>query len=330
MRFENPWYLILLLVLVLFFYKKSKQSFLFNIHLNLKNNPQSFKMLVSSVIPFLRSLIFTFFVIALANPQKINEKVKKQTEGIDIMIVLDTSDSMRSEDFQPDNRFEVAKNVIKNFIKNRDGDKIGLITFSGESYTKCPLTTDYQVLNQRLDETQINTGEIKQGTAIGMAIANGVARFKDSKTKTKIMVLLSDGENNTGVIDPITASELASDKNIKIYSIAIGKDGKVPYPVTSQNFFGNPVKQYAYINNKLNTEIFTKISEITKGSFYRATDSDALKKIFDKIDKLEKSKVSEQKLIKVKDYFYVFIYWGFILFLINIFLEYFYIRSLPL
>lgn len=329
MRIENYYYFLFLIFAIAFFKRKKNSSLSFSIFSNFKNTKNSFKVVLFKALPVLKTLVLIFFVIALANPQKINEKVKQSTEGIDIMLLLDISDSMRSEDFQPDNRLAVAKSVITNFIKNRTGDRIGLIAFSAESYTRCPLTSDYDILLKKLDETQINEGELKQGTAIGMAIANGIARLKDSKTKTKIMVLLTDGENNSGVIDPITASELAADHKIKIYSVAIGKDGRVPYPMTGRDFFGNNVKEYTYINNKINTEIFQKISSTSSGSFFRATDPDTLKNIFKKIDKLEKSEVKVQKSIKIKDYFAIFIKIGSLLFLLLLFLESFYLRRLP-
>lgn len=329
MRFENYYYFFFLVFILLFFRKKNIPSLSFPIFSNFKNTKKSLKVVLYKALPFLKSLILVFFVIALANPQKINEKIKQSSEGIDIMLLVDISDSMRSEDFQPNNRLAVAKNVITDFVKNRVGDRIGLIAFSAESYTRCPLTSDYEILLKRLQETEINQGELKHGTAIGMAISNGIARLKDSKTKSKIMVLLTDGENNSGVIDPITASELSADHKIKIYSVAIGKDGRVPYPITGRDFFGNNVKEYTYVNNKINTEIFQKISSITGGSFYRATDTDALKNIFTKIDKLEKSEVKVQKSIKIKDYFPVFIKLVSILFLLLLFLESFFLRRLP-
>lgn len=329
MRFENYYYFLFLISIFLFFKRKKISSLSFSIFSNFNNTKNSFKVILFKSLPVLKSLVLIFLVIALANPQKINEKVKQSTDGIDIMLLIDISDSMRSEDFKPDNRLAVAKGVITNFIKNRTGDRIGLIAFSAESYTRCPLTSDYEILLKKLNETKINEGELKQGTAIGMAIANGIARLKDSKTKTKIMVLLTDGENNSGVIDPITASELAADHKIKIYSVAIGKDGRVPYPMTGRDFFGNSVKEYTYINNKINTEIFEKISSTSSGSFFRATDPDALKNIFKKIDKLEKSEVKVQKSIKIKDYFPIFIKIGSLLFFLLLLLESFFLRRLP-
>ena len=219
--------------------------------------------------------------------------------------------------------------LISDFVKGRTSDRIGLIVFSGESYTKCPLTVDYDILNKRIDEVDFNDGSVKHGTAIGMAITNGVARLKNSNAKSKIMVLLTDGENNTGTIDPITASELANDENIKIYSVAIGKDGKVPFPVQTSDFFGRSVKRYTYIHNKIDTEIFKIISKNTNGNFFRATDSKALVKIFRKINKLEKTKVHVNKIIRVKDYFPVFLKIALILLLLELFLSEFIIRRLP-
>jgi len=303
MKFETPIFFILLIptALILFSRFTQKKSFLvFSFASLLKGSGTSLRVMLDEFVPFIRFSYLTLIVVALAGPMEISEKIQKNSEGIDIMLLLDTSDSMRAEDFQPDNRLIVAKKVLKNFISARETDRIGLIVFSGESYTQCPLTSDYQNLIERVSEVKINTDTIKPGTAIGMAIANAVARLKTSTAKSKVIVLLTDGENNTGAIDPITASELAGDENIKIYSIAIGKDGKVPYPTMVNDFFGNTVKKYVYMNNKIDTRIFEQISANTKGLFYRAEDPNSLQKIFAKIDKLEKTKINVQKFTKKK------------------------------
>jgi len=329
MRLEQP--LFLLLLVFLFLFLKRKQKFVqFNIFSNFKNNPLTLKIIIYKLMPFLKIITLLLIIIALANPQKIDEKITNYSYGIDIMLVLDISDSMRIEDFKPDNRLEVSKNIVKDFVKKRTADKIGLILFSGESYTKVPLSSDYNFLLNKIDEVKINDGFVKDGTAIGMAVSNAVARLKDSLSKSKIIILLTDGENNTGIIDPITASELAKDENIKIYSIAIGKDGKVPYPIVNRGFFGSSVKQYTYIESQLNTYLVSKMSEITGASFYRATDANTLEKIFNEINDLEKTKIETKKNIKIKDYFYSFIKLSFYLFIIILILEKLYTRGLPL
>ncbi|MBN1115145.1 MAG: VWA domain-containing protein [Oligoflexia bacterium] len=329
MKFENPWYFLLLLLFPLFMRKKPSFVY-FPFMPFLKTVPVTLRVILQKVVPWLGYIALFLIVVALARPQKIDEKTKKYSEGIDIMLLLDISDSMRSEDFKPDNRLVVAKKVIRDFVKDRENDRIGLIVFSGESYTLSPLTIDHDVILKRIDDIEINKGDIKQGTAIGMAIANGVARLKDSNARTRIMVLVTDGDNNTGVIDPITASELSADNKIKIYSIGIGRDGKIPFPVYTNTFMGQRVKQYTYVMNKLNTEIFEKISKNTNGSFFRATDSGALARIFKKIDRLEKSKFIENKLVRVKDYFPEILKWSLGLFAAMLALWSFLFRRLPL
>jgi Ca-activated chloride channel homolog len=303
MRFEYPIFLALLLLLIPIFFKKKKKTIFFPLLPFVTKTPKTKRVVLAGFLPFLRYFILFLIVIAIARPQKVDEQTRKHSEGIDIMLVQDISESMLSEDFQPENRLEVSKSVLRNFIKGRENDRIGLIIFSGESYTQCPMTGDYDVLLKRLDEINVNEGSVKQGTAIGMAIANAVARLKDSTAKSRVIILVTDGENNTGVIDPITASELANDLGIKIYAVAIGKDGQVPYPVYGTNIFGQKVKQYAYINNKLNTEMFSVITKNTNGSFYRATEPQALSNIMKKIDQLERTKLQINKYTRVNDYF---------------------------
>jgi len=329
MRFEYPWFFILLLFLLVFLKKKQKSVF-FSIYSNFNNNPITLKILIHRLIPVLNTICYILIVIALANPQKIDELTRKFTYGIDIMLVIDISDSMRIEDFTPDNRLEVSKKIIKDFVQKRVSDKIGLIVFSGESFTSLPLSSDYNLILKKIDEIKINDGFIKDGTAIGMAVSNAIARLKESFSKTKIIILLTDGENNTGIIDPLTSAELAKDENIKIYSIAIGKDGKVPYPITRRGFFGSDLKQYTYVESQLNTELVSKMSEITGAGFYRATDTKALEKIFNEIDMLEKTKIEAKKYIRIKDYFYDFIKYSFYLLILILILEKLYTRGLPL
>ena len=219
---------------------------------------------------------------------------RKWSEGIDIILTLDISESMQIEDFKP-NRLESAKNVAKTFINGRFQDRIGLVVFSGESYSRCPLTSDYDLLKKYIDEINFDLISTR-GTAIGSAIAIATNRMRTSKSESKIIILLSDGDNTAGNIDPLTAAEIAKAYNVKIYSIAIGKNGKVPF---GKDYFGRT----RYVDNSLDEKNLKEIAEITSGNFYRASNEDSLKKIFEEIDQLEKSEVKENKFVNTIDYY---------------------------
>jgi Ca-activated chloride channel homolog len=266
-----------------------------------------------SFIGWLRFTPYAFMVlfeccilIALARPQKINNIVEQWFEGIDIILLMDISESMQLEDFKP-NRLEAAKEVATNFIKGRNHDKVGLVVFAGEAYSLSPLTTDYKSLNSFLRD--INFNMIPQGgTAIGNAIAVGINRLRESDNKSKVMILLSDGDNTAGNLDPVMAAKMAHAYNIKIYSIGIGKDGTVPFGKT-------------FIESSLNETTLRKIAGISEGKFFRASNNNALQEIFFTIDKYEKSGIRETKFRDTKDYYQIYLTWGIIFFLTWLFMK---------
>ena len=225
-------------------------------------------------------------IIALARPQLKLTTIERNAEGIDIVMVLDMSSSMKAEDLKP-NRFEAARGVAKDFVDKRISDRIGLVTFAMKSFTVCPPTLDYRLLKQLLDEVEM--GVIEDGTAIGMGIATAINRLKDSQAKSKIIILLTDGQNNAGEIDPVTAADLAVTYGIKIYTIGAGTRGTAPYPVQDP-IFG---RRYQNIQVNIDEEMLTRVAELTGGRYYRATDTDQLIEIYDQIDELEKSKIEE-------------------------------------
>lgn len=247
-------------------------------------------------------------VVALARPQRADTKIKKNVEGIDIMLVLDVSDSMLIEDMTP-NRLEASKETIKKFIQKRVSDRIGLIVFSGESYTRVPLTLDYPMLLKSVSEVKISRN-IKMGTAIGVALANGVARLKDSTAKSRVMVFLTDGENNSGTIDPETALEIAKGYGIKIYSIGAGKDGDAQLPIETTDAFGRRVKRYQPIHSTVNDELLGKMASDTGGKYYRATDNNSLQKVFADIDRLEKTKIETNQYTRYAELFPPWVNWA--------------------
>lgn len=253
------------------------------------------------------TLALILIIIALARPQRINEKVDQWTEGIDIMLVIDISESMQIEDFKP-NRLEAAKDVARNFISGRFQDRIGIVVFSGDAYSLSPLTTDYNLLNTYINDIDFNLIE-NRGTAIGSALAVGTNRMRESDSNSKVMILLSDGDNTAGNIDPITAAQLAHAYDIKIYSIAIGKEGRVPY---GTDFFGRT----RYVENTLDETTLREIADIGEGEFFRVSDKQALEEVFQRIDAYEKVEIKETRFKDTTDFYGIYLTWGILFFLL--------------
>lgn len=259
----------------------------------------------------LKLIGIALLIIALARPQKGNTIKEFTTEGIDIMLVLDISSSMRAVDFRP-NRLEAAKTVARSFIEGRRNDRIGLIVFAAESFLQCPLTIDYDVLKQLLDQVDI-IEEKYDGTAIGMAIANAVNRLRDSKAKSRVMVFLSDGRNNAGELDPGTAADMAGAFDIKIYTIGAGKRGQAPYPV---KYPGGQV-QYRMIDVEIDEDVLTRIAETTVGKYFRATDEKSLSTIYKEISKMEKTEVKVKEYVNYNDLYHLFLIPGLLLIMVG-------------
>lgn len=257
-------------------------------------------------------ITLVLLVTALARPQKTNEKVEQWTEGIDIMLALDISQSMQIEDFMP-NRLEAAKKVALDFIDGRLQDRIGIVVFSGDAFSLAPLTTDYDLLKSYIKEISFDMID-NRGTAIGSAMAVVTNRMRESEAKSKVCILLSDGDNTAGNIDPITAAELAAAYGIKIYTIVVGKEGLVPY---GKDFFGRP----NMIENTVDETTLRRMSEIGGGSFYRATDNQALSQVFSTIDKFEKAEIKETRFRDTSDYYFIYLQWAIAFFLLWLFLK---------
>ena len=236
-------------------------------------------------LPFaLRAAAFALLVVALARPQDVEQNVRTNTEGIDIMLAIDVSGSMLARDFKPD-RITAAKEVAGSFIADRYGDRIGLVAFAGEAFTQSPLTTDQSTLQTLL--ARIRSGLIEDGTAIGNGLATAINRLRESEAKSKVIILLTDGVNNRGEIAPLTAAEIAKAQGIRVYTIGVGTEGMAPYPAI--DMFGN----ITFVNQKveIDEKTLTAISDMTGGKYFRATDKAKLKAIYDEINQLEKSKV---------------------------------------
>jgi Ca-activated chloride channel family protein len=247
-------------------------------------------------LPFvLRSLALIFIVVVLARPQLFDQQIEKTVEGIDIVLCMDTSTSMAAEDLKP-NRLEAAKEVAAKFVEGRESDRIGVVPFAAQSFTQCPLTTDYSVLVSLIEKVQMRM--VEDGTAIGLAIATSLNRLRDSEAKSKVIILLTDGQNNRGELDPVTAAQAAKALGIRIYTIGVGTRGTAPYPV--ETVFG---KRYQNIPVNIDEEMLQEIADETGGQYFRATNEVMLKAIYDKIDELEKSIVEVQEYKQVAEVF---------------------------
>ena len=274
-----------------------------------KNNPWTYLRLIPTGFFFLSVVMI---VIALARPQRSNERVEQFTEGIDIVLVMDISESMDLQDFTP-NRLEAAKATAVDFINGRFGDRIGMVVFAGEAYSLAPLTNDYKLLTELINDISFNMMEAK-GTAIGSAIASATNRMKESESASKVLILLSDGESNAGNVDPLFAAELASALDIKIYTIAVGKDGLVPY---GTDFFGRPQMVESYLDETTLREI----AKIGNGEFFRAADGGTLNNIFERIDTLEKAEILENRYKETSDYYRIYLFWAMLLFFVWLLLK---------
>lgn len=247
-----------------------------------------------------------FLCIALARPQRTSEQVERWSEGIDIMLVMDISESMKIEDFIP-NRLEAAKKVATNFINGRFQDRIGIVVFAGEAYSLSPLTTDYDLLKTYLGDIDFKQIE-KPGTAIGSALGIAINRMRESKATSKVIILLSDGDNTAGNLDPLAAADLAHAYGIKLYTVLIGKEGRVPF---GKDFFGNP----QYVDNSVDETTLKKIASIGEGEFFRASTNTMLKDVFAKIDRYERSEIKETRYKNTDDFYTMYLKWAVVFFL---------------
>lgn len=283
---------------------------------------------LSELPTVLKIISLVFLIMALARPQMANTKTKRNVEGIDILICLDISDSMLIEDMLPVNRLESSKKTIAEFITGRVSDRIGLVVFSGEAYTRVPLTLDYPLLLDNLKQVKTSRN-IKMGTAIGVALANAVSRLKESTAKNRVIIFMTDGENNSGTIDPMTALDIAKGYGIKIYSIGMGKDGQAQLPVYISDPLGNTMKQYRPIHSKINEELLTAFAEQTGGKFWRASSGQGLADVFHSINQLEKTKIAVDKFTKYTEEFQRYLFWAIVFYIMSFFCGHTVFRRVP-
>ena len=299
MEFANKEYFFLLLLLLpymlwyMVYRKRSESTLRFSDTFAFRFAPVSWKVRLLPLLPILRIMVFILLVVILARPQTSNSWRTQQVEGIDIMLAMDVSTSMLAEDLKP-NRLEAAKRVASQFIAGRPNDNIGLTIFAGEAFTQCPMTTDHASLLNLLQGVRTDiaaSGLIQDGTAIGMGLANAVSRLKDSKAKSRVVILLTDGSNNMGDLSPMTSADIAKSFGIRVYTVGVGTNGTASYFMQVGG-----IVRYVNYPVEIDTKTLSAIAVATDGDFYRATNTKELEKIYGEIDKLEKSK------LKVKQY----------------------------
>jgi len=327
LKFAYPGFFYLLLGLIpmivwyIMNFKKSNATIQISTLNGFNKTSNSIRFYLQHLLFVIRILVITLLIIVLARPQSSNSWQDVTTEGIDIVIALDISGSMLAQDFKP-NRLEAAKDYAAEFITNRPNDRMGLVVFSGESFTQCPLTTDHAVLINLFKD--IKSGMIEDGTAIGMGLTNAVNRLKSSQAKSRVIILLTDGVNNLGSIAPLTAAEISKTFGIRVYTVGVGTYGLAPYPF--QTPFGI---QYQNVKVEIDEPVLKEIADVTGGKYFRATDNKKLQQIYKEIDKLEKSKIDVKEYSKKKEEFLFFALLACGLFILEILLRNTVLKSIP-
>ena len=283
--------------------------------------PRSYRNYLLHAPFVLRVMAFTLILLVLARPQTTDSWQNSEVEGIDIMLAMDVSTSMLAEDLKP-NRLEAAKEVAAEFINGRPNDNIGITLFAGESFTQCPLTVDHAVLLNLLKD--VKCGLIEDGTAIGMGVANAVTRLKESKAKSKVVIMLTDGVNNRGDISPLTAAEIAKSFGIRVYTIGVGTNGTAPYPIQ----VGGTV-QYTNLPVEIDEKTLAQIASTTEGNYFRATSNSKLKEVYAEIDKLEKTKLHVKEFSKRQEEYQAFALAAFLCVLLELLLRQTVLKTLP-
>lgn len=329
LHFADPWFLLLLLIVPLLWarshwvQRRFRGGLVFPQTSLAQQLGRSWTVRFRPWLALLKLAGISLLVVAFARPQLGSAEEDILTEGVDIMVAVDVSGSMAAEDFRPKNRLAVAKQVIQDFVRGRQSDRIGLVIFAARSFTKCPLTIDYDVLLKQIDDVELGT--IDDGTAIGSGLANAVNRLRLSKAKSRVIILLTDGVNNSGEIDPSTAAELARSLGIKVYTVGVGREGIAPFPVNDP-VFG---RRYVDVEVKIDEDLLKKIADSTGGQYFRAVDKDSLEKIFKTIDSLEKSRISVKSYTHYHEVFGHCLWPGLGLILVESLLSHTRFRKLP-
>ena len=324
----NPWMLLLLLGIPLYFIWKKYSQQKTDVELSFSSleaiiGEKSWKEWLRTLLPIFQILAYIALVIALARPQLTTKEEEIKAEGIDMVMVMDLSSSMLAQDFKP-NRLEASKKVATDFVSKRQFDRIGLVVFAGEAFTQCPLTTDHRILNEFMAGLQC--GFLEDGTAIGMGMATALNRLKDSEAKSKVIILLTDGDNNAGYVKPLTATEIAKSIDVKVYTIGVGSMGDALAPVRRRSD-GTYVFDIARV--KMDEGLLKEIANTTGGKYYRATSQESLERIYDEIDQLEKTEMEITSIKRYSEEFRPFLIISLLGFLLEFILRHTILRSLP-
>ncbi len=327
-EFQNPWLLGLLVLVpaMAYFHFGFRQRQLPTFRVSSLAGLDlgaSWRVRLVQALPIFQVLALTFFILALARPQLALKEEEVTAEGIDIILSMDLSSSMLAQDFKPD-RLEVSKRVAAAFVDKRSTDRIGVVVFSGESFTQCPLTSDHRIVKRFISELQC--GFLEEGTAIGMGLATAVNRIKDSDAKSKVIILLTDGDNNTGYIKPLTAAEMARELDLTVYTIGVGSKGMA---LTPQGKRSDGSYVYDYARVMINEPLLQQIAEITGGRYFRATSEQSLEQVYNEIDQLEKTEREVTTFKRYSDEFAPFLRLGIISFLLHLLLSMTLLRVYP-
>lgn len=327
MKFAHPEFFWLLLVVPLmayfYFWREGARTsdFRFPAIQNLKGLNRTWRVQLRHLPFVLRALAVGLLVVVMARPQKFDAETKRKVEGIDIILCVDTSTSMAAEDLKP-NRLEAAKQVAQDFVKGRASDRLGIVPFAAQSFTQCPLTTDYSIVNSLLGDLKM--GMVEDGTAIGMALATSINRLRESEAKSKVIILLTDGQNNRGELDPVTAGQAAEALGIRVYTIGVGTRGFAPYPI--ETVFG---KRYQNVPVTIDEDMMREIAKTTGGKYFRATDEKVLRQIYQEIDRLERTQINVEEYRRVAEVFGPFLLGALVFLLFEMVLSLTGLRKLP-
>lgn len=328
MEFANPkilWLLAVVPLWIAYYVWRSMQggaSIIISSAESLRSAPRTVRYYLRHLPAALRVIAISLVIIASARPQSVEHEVKTNTEGVDIVLAVDISGSMLARDFKPD-RLTAAKEVASQFVANRQGDRIGLVVFAGEAFTQSPLTTDQSSLQTLLG--RLRSGIVDDGTAIGNGLATAINRLRESDSKSKVVILLTDGVNNSGHIAPKTAAEIAKEMKIKVYTIGVGRNGTAPYP--QMDMFGRVV--YVDAKVEIDEKVLRDIAELTGGEYFRATDKTSLEDIYKQIDQMEKSKVEKFDVVHIHEEFLRFALAALVLLVLEFVIKYILLKRIP-
>lgn len=329
MEFAYPyilWLLVLVPLLIAYYVWRSMQggaSIIISSTDSLRTAPRTLRYYLRHLPMVLRMAVLSLIIVASARPQSVETEVKTTTEGVDIVMAVDISTSMLARDFTPD-RLTAAKEVATQFVANRTGDRIGLVVFAGEAFTQSPLTTDQASVQTLL--ARLRSGVVDDGTAIGNGLATAVNRLRESDSKSKIIILLTDGVNNSGHITPVTVADIANEMDIKVYTIGVGRNGKAPYPILDEQ---GRVVDVVEVEVEIDEEILKTIADKTGGKYFRATDKESLEKVYEEINSMEKSKVEVFEYMHVHEEFLIYVLWAVALLLLEFVVKYLILKRIP-